>query len=476
MAVAAVTPGDVTGAQVVDAVDVVEVVVIGAGFAGLSAAVRLAKQGVRVLVLEARGRLGGRATSFQDRETGALVDNGQHVLLGCYRETFSFLGDIACLDHVRLERQLGVTMVDTAGVRSRLSCPPLPSPFHAVAGIFEWEALSWRDRVAFLKMVTPLRLAARQLRPGSTVVAASPGETVDQWLVRHGQTARLREMLWHPLALAALNQPAQTAAAPVFARVLAEMFGADSRAAAIALPRRPLSVTYADPARAYIEAHGGRVCTGVSAEVDVQAGRSTVRSGGERWAPQAVVVAVPWHTLPALFRGDVTTLEPLLTRARATQPSPIVSVNLWYDRPLMPLMDDGFVGLPSRHMQWAFDKSGAFDQAGYVSLVSSGAANLVDRPNPELVALADSELRSAFPGQRDWHLLRGSVVREPRATFSLAPGQPERPGTRTAVPGLYLAGDWLATGLPATIESAVRSGHAAADAVLRDRLTPVIRS
>src|SRR5207248_11698356 len=114
-------------------------VVIGAGFAGLSAAVRMTKSGARVLVLEARARLGGRATAFPDRETGEIVDNGQHVLLGCYHATFDFLREIGALDHVRVPPQLAVTMIDRAGQRSRLVCPPLPAPLHLLAGVLEWD-------------------------------------------------------------------------------------------------------------------------------------------------------------------------------------------------------------------------------------------------------------------------------------------------------------------------------------------------
>src|SRR5437868_15302755 len=113
----------------------VEVVVVGAGFAGLSAAVRLARGGARVTVLEARARLGGRATAFHDRETGALVDNGQHVLLGCYTSTFAFLREIGAGDHVALQQTLSVTMIDRNGRRSRLVCPPLPAPLHLIAGV-----------------------------------------------------------------------------------------------------------------------------------------------------------------------------------------------------------------------------------------------------------------------------------------------------------------------------------------------------
>ena len=201
-----------------------DAIVIGAGFAGLSAAVRLTRKGARVLVLEARTRLGGRATALEDRETGELVDNGQHVLLGCYTDTFAFLSDIGALDHVDVQSQLAVTMIDRRGVRSQLVCPSLPAPFHLVAGLLDWDALSWRDRFSAFGMAAPLRLARRALAPGATRLAASPGETVEAWLVRNGQTPRLQELLWDPLALAALNQPAERAGATLFARVLAEMF------------------------------------------------------------------------------------------------------------------------------------------------------------------------------------------------------------------------------------------------------------
>jgi len=213
-----------------------DVVVVGGGFAGLSAAVRLTRRGAKVVVLEGRGRLGGRATAFHDRETGELVDNGQHVLLGCYTDTLAFLSDIGALGNVTVARQLSVTMIDCDGRRSRLVCPTLPSPMHLLAGIFDWEALTWKDRLSVLGMAAPLRRARRALRPGSTRLAASPGETVGAWLERNGQSARLREMLWEPLALAALNQSVEEAAAPPFARVLAEMFGPDPSAAAIVLP------------------------------------------------------------------------------------------------------------------------------------------------------------------------------------------------------------------------------------------------
>jgi squalene-associated FAD-dependent desaturase len=442
-----------------------DVIVIGAGFAGLSAAVRLTASGARVLVLEAKSRLGGRATAFQDRETGDLVDNGQHVIVGCYTETFAFLRAIGAEDRVDIQRQFAVTMIDRSGRPSRLECPALPPPFHLLAGVMEWDALSWRDRFSVLGIAPALKLARRQLRGDSGVIAASPGETVESWLIRNGQTPRVREMLWDPLALAALNQRPEKASAPPFARVLASMFGDNARNAAIGWSNVPLHMMYAEPARTYLEAHGSTVLTGTAAIVRSASDDDVIVHGGERtWSAGAVISAVPWYAVPALFEQVPPALKSLTTAAEQTAASPIVTVNLWFDRGGLV---EPFIGLPGRTFQWAFDKALMFNSGrSYVSLVSSGAESVLSRTNDELVAVAQDELMNAVPDLRQATLSRASVVREPRATFSLAPGQPARPSTRTGMRRFLLAGDWVDTGLPATIEGAVCSGHRAADVVL----------
>ena len=442
-----------------------DVIVVGAGFAGLGAATALAEAGKRVLVLEARPVPGGRASSFTDPSTRERVDNGQHLMLGCYRETLAFLDRIGARSSVRVQESLEVAMVDREGRPSVLRCPALPSPLHLLGGLAEWEAVSWRDRFSALNLLGPLRRAQRFLATGKGWLPASPGETVDAWLERNGQSARLREMLWEPLALAALNQDARHAAAPVFVRVLARMFGPDPRDSALAVPLLPLTELYALPAMEFVGARGGEVRLSSPARVRLSGGRvEAVETNGASFTPSAVVLATEWMALAGALCGDPSPLADVLAAASATAASPIVTVNLWFDR---PVLDIPFLGLPGRTFQWMFDKRQVFGQdASHLSCVSSGAAAVVALSNEALAALAFAELSAAVPRAAAAAVVRRVVVREKRATFSLAPGQPGRPATRTAVAGLFLAGDWIETGLPATIEGAVVSGHRAAHAIL----------
>ena len=208
-------------------------VVIGGGFAGLSAAAMLAERGREVLLLEARGRLGGRATAFADRETGELVDNGQHVLFGCYRETFAFLHRIGAAANVRVQDALQLPFIAADGRRSTLTCPPWPAPLHLAAGVLRWRALPLADRLSALRLAPLIRRARSGHR-----APVDPNLTVLDWLRAHGQTDALIASLWEPLAVAALNQPIASAAAEPFVRVLTEMFARDPQAAAVVLPAR----------------------------------------------------------------------------------------------------------------------------------------------------------------------------------------------------------------------------------------------
>jgi hypothetical protein len=292
--------------------------------------------------------------------------------------------------------------------------------------------------------------------------------------VRHRQTPRLIELLWEPLAVATLNQQIDEASGSAFAGVLRRMFTKNRRDGALGLPLKALDELYAFPSRDYIERAGGAVRVNAAARVTWTEGAmvrgamvpgATVRVREEVLSAKAVICAVAWFALPSVFPDRPAALEGVLRAAESTAASPIVTVNLWFDR---PVTSHSFVGLPGRAMQWVFDKRAILgDGSSHLSLVSSGANALVGQGNQELVDLAVRELTDALPSARSAVLRRAVVVREKRATFSVAPGQPPRPPVETAIPGLFLAGDWIDTGLPATIESAVVSGHRAAEAAMR---------
>ena len=452
-----------------------DVIVVGGGFAGLSAATALSERGVPVTLFESRPTLGGRATAFTDPGTGERVDNGQHVLIGGYVETFRFLRRVGAERHVYLQPQLTVDVIERSGRASRLKCPLLPAPLHLLGGLLGWKALTWRDRLATVRVVRSVRLQAdlgpaNRLRQGyggqeaGRSVQREPEETVREWLVRNGQTPRLIELLWEPLAVAALNQPIDAAAAAPFAAVLHRMFSVRREDSSLGLPTRPMDELYAGPSRTWIEQRRGTVHVNSPARIRTQPGLA-VQVRDEEFRPRVVICAVPWYALGELFVDRPAELEPILSAAERTPACPIVTVNLWFDRVVTPNM---FVGLPGRTMQWVFDKRAIFaETSSHLSVVCSAADAIVGLSNQQLIDLAVDEVRSALPEARAATLRRAVAVREKRATFSVAPGMPTRPETRTAVPGLLLAGDWIDTGLPATIESAVISGHLAADAAVR---------
>jgi predicted NAD/FAD-dependent oxidoreductase len=272
------------------------------------------------------------------------------------------------------------------------------------------------------------------------------------------------------LALAALNQSIDHAAASHFVAVLARMLGPDPLSAALVLPAVPLDQLYAEPAREWLLARGHEVRVSAPAHVEVEGERvRAIRVRDERIEVAAVLSAVPWYAFGALFDAPPAALADTLRHAGAMQSSPIVTVNLWFDR---PILDDLLIGLPGRVFQWVFDKRAIVGGTmTHLSLISSGADEVVAQTNDELVAMALRELREAIPAARAAVLNKAIAVREKRSTFSLAPDAPPRPVTETPIGGLFLAGDWIDTGLPATIESAVVSGHRAADKILTTKAT-----
>ncbi|HTS70543.1 MAG TPA: hydroxysqualene dehydroxylase HpnE [Terriglobia bacterium] len=437
-----------------------DVLIIGGGFAGLTAGIALAESGKRVCLLEQKPYLGGRARSFRDPTTGSVVDNGQHLFMGCYHSTIRFLETIGTLDRIHFQSRLAVPFLDRGGRLTRLDCPDLPSPWHLLVGVLRSRSFSWKQKLEVLKLGRVLRGAG----PGSATV----GESVAAWLSRQGQSEGLQRNFWDLLCIAAMNEDPRRASAQLFERVLKlALFSspADSR---LGIARGGLSECYTDASAAFIESRDGLVQTGRNVkQLLIAEGvcRGVELASGERIEGFPVISAVPWHQLAALIPKDLLRAEPFFAGALALRPAPIISINLWFDAPITDLE---FAGLRGSTIQWLFDKSrilGADDHC--ISLVLSGAHEHVGREKEQLLAVALRELGEMLPAVQEASLVHSLVIKERFATFSPSPeAEPLRPPARTPIRGLFLAGDWTATGLPATIEGAVQSGYTAAGEVL----------
>ncbi|MFC5462860.1 hydroxysqualene dehydroxylase HpnE [Massilia niabensis] len=439
-----------------------QVAVIGGGWAGCAAAVELAGKGARVTLFESSRTLGGRARAVEVQ--GRLLDNGQHILLGAYNETLGLLTRVG---------------VDPAGALLRLplqmryppdsgaldfAAPRLPAPWHMIVALVRATGLGRDDKLALAQLFTGLRWMGWRL---------DQDVSVSTLLERYGQTPRLARLLWHPLCLAALNTPPERASANVFMATLRDSLGARRAASDMLIPRLELSALFPTAAARYIEAHGGVLKTGAKVGALARAAGGWELESGERF--DAVVLATPPGAAAALLAPHAEAAA-LAAQLNAFEHEPIATCYLQYDAgmrlplPFCALLDEPATG---RFGQFAFDR-GQLDpgQAGLLAVVISAAAGAAALEQEALAQLVAAQLAEAFADPRLAAPLWSRVITEKRATFSCSPGL-VRPGNLTALPRLVLAGDYTASDYPATLESAVRSGQAAARAILAgDRLPP----
>jgi squalene-associated FAD-dependent desaturase len=434
-----------------------EVLIIGGGFAGLAAGVALSGAGRRVRLLEQKPHLGGRARSFIDPTTGSVVDNGQHILIGAYHATLHFLEEIGTLDHIRFQPGLSVRFLEDGGRLSSLNCPRLPSPWHLLAGVLRSDGFSWREKLEILR----LGRALDSTGPASSSTAAL---SVEEWLTRLGQSERLRRNFWDLFSIAIMNEDPRRAAASIFARVLRLALFSSPEDSRIGIPQGGLSGCYTQAAVDYIQSRDGEVETGRNVSGFVIADgvcRGVKLASGEIVEASHVISAVPWFEFVRLLPAELLRAEPVFAGILGLRPAPIISINLWFDRLVTTLE---FTGLRGTTVQWLFNRA-AGDGPGrdYVSLVLSGAHAHIGRSKEELLSVALADLARVVPETRDAKLIHSLVIKERFATFSPSvDAEALRPTTSTPIPGLILAGDWTATGLPATIEGAVQSGFTAA--------------
>lgn len=446
-------------------VEAKDVVVIGAGFAGLAAGVALAERGLRVAVLERKPALGGRAYSFEDPDTGDFVDNGQHVLMGCYTESLDFLRKIGSTDKLVFHRDLEIEMLAGPGRSATLRTARLPGPMHMSAALMRYRHLSAGERISVmrggLKMLAMRRREHRNLEK----------LTVADLMTALGQSNNARRSFWYPLSIATLNDEPEISSAALLAEVLKRAFFSRRADSAFVYSRVGLSDLYCTGARAYIERAGGVVATHSIVEAietgdDGLATHVRLRDGRRLGAANFISAAAPHHLLRMLPESVVA--DPLFARIAQLQTSPIICAHVWLDREVTRSAFVGFIGTAT---QWMFNKRKIFERhgerhPGYLSFVISGARKLVDSANEEILDLVISDLCAMIPAARNAKVVKALVLKEKQATMAPEPRSYElRPTATTPIANLFLAGDWIQTGLPATIESAVVSGRAAAAAV-----------
>ena len=437
------------------------VVVVGGGLSGLAAAVHLTSRGIPVVLLEQRKVPGGRAYSFVDESTGTVIDNGQHVLIAGYTATMDFLGMIGTRDRLTVQRRPELMFHHPERGFCRFRLPHLPAPLHLLGGILTTGLFSAADKLRLIR-------AGRAL--GSFSAEREGGMTVEAWLDSLGQSAETKRSFWEPLAVAIMNEHIGVASALVFTRALRTAFLSGPGASALAIPAVGLSDLYVDPARSFIEKHGGRVRCSADVTASLAGGDAVTAvrlRDGETIACSALILAVPSYRAAGLL-PDRLREGGFLAAAASIPVSPIVSIHLWFERDFMTCESLGVIG---RRIQWVFNRKkiapgSETKTGGHVSTVISAAHAFVDTGNDDLARIALEDLRSVF-GADMGHAVHAVVIREKRGTFSCTPEVERiRPGPDTPIANLFIAGDWTDTGYPATIEGAIMSGLRCADRIL----------
>jgi squalene-associated FAD-dependent desaturase len=433
------------------------VAIVGGGLAGLAAGCALADAGLEVTLFERRPYLGGRASSYEHPGTGEVVDNCQHVLLGCCTNLIHFYDRLGVSGKIRWFDEL--TFIEPGGRASRMAPSFLPAPMHNVPAFLRARMLSVKDKLAIARAMAEL---SRGLPEDSE-------ENFLAWLKRHRQTERAIERFWKTVLVSALNEDLDRMSVRYAAQVFRESFMKSAAAGRMGLPTIPLSDLYGSAAE-YIRARGGRVAlrSGATAIGPKQNSVGVFSNAGEQRFDCAIVAA-PFQGVAGLLPAD-SAATPIRQQLEFFEGSPITGIHLWFDREITSLPH---AVLLDRTIQWMFHKSKFHEPredaapGSYVELVVSASKSLVPKSREEILDLAARELAEFFPAVREAKIVKAAVIKEIYATYAILPGlDKHRPGAKTQWPNIFLAGDWTATGWPATMEGAVRSGYLAAETLM----------
>ncbi len=430
------------------------VAIIGAGTSGLAAAVTLcsaeSERPVAVTVFESRREAGGRTRSFVDSETGDILDNGQHLLMGCYTSTLQYLRTIGA-EHL-LQKQNSLELPFVLPTEQRMSVVKLPRhvpvPLNLLIGLLRNDLLHRYEKIAALRFGFGIMMFNYDKK-------MAMGSCADLFRYAH-QPVTLIKKLWEPIVVGTMNLPPDKASAQVFLHTLRLVFLQNKRFSALLFPKVGLSDLLINPALLYLEAQGCRISYGQQIH-SITAGNNLIylETEDRRDVFDAAIFAGNYHDI-SFLPEEIRLPTPSVTY------SPIVNAYFWTDKKIVGLPICGFIGTT---LQWSFTKPSHFSTE-LIACTMSAAEDMIKKDNDEIARIFWYDLMRSFP-DNDAHLLRSVIIKEKRATPLLdARLQMIRPKTRTTVPNLYLAGDLVQNGLPMTIEGAVLNGQKAAKEVL----------
>ena len=436
------------------------VVIIGAGWAGLAAAVKLSQQGQKVILFESAKQAGGRARSvrFDNKDINSKeVDNGQHLLIGAYIECLKLMDIVGVNIETSLKRlPLLLTVINPDDSKLILKAPALPAPLHLLYALFTAKGLTFKDRIAAIKFGIYLRINNYQLKQDVSV---------EKLFQLSKQTDILVRQLWEPLCLSIMNTPIKDASANVFMQVFKDAFTNKRKDADLLLPTVALSSLFPNTAINYIENNGGKVYLKSRVEkIDInnnQVASVTAKIKGDEVQTiktSNVIIATAPQNLKKLI-AEHSSLTSISNNIEQFNYEPIVTVYLQY--PEQTQLNQPMIGLSGTLSQWVFDRGSFCQQAGLISVVISCNGKHMAMDDDTLTQTVEDEIAILFENKPS--LISSFVIREKRATFACTVNINDiRPKNTTNVEGLFLAGDYTDTHLPATLEGAVRSGIEAA--------------
>ncbi len=452
-----------------------DVIILGGGIAGIAAALELLDAGRHVMLVEARGFLGGRAFSFTDGQTGLSLDNGQHVIVGCCTQFIDFMDRLGAKDRWFLQKRLRIPAHSRAGKAGTLSASSLPAPFHLLPSLLAYPHLGPMDKLRVLAGMLRARLTDRH-HPDLEHV------TFYQWLRENGQSDRAINNLWNLVVEPTLNDNVRDVSAAMGLMIVQGGMLDGAANANLGYAVDGLLPAIGEPAKKLLEERGARLVFGdpirnillsQDSEGTGTAGRATSLelASGRRLCSETFVSALPFSALLRVLPPETAALD-FFRDIGKLEWSPIVNLHILYDR---PVMEEPFCAFVDSPLQWVFNRSmiageGMSEGKQLLTVSVSAAWQYIDLPRQELAETFLAEFAQVFPSAREAVVESISVVKQREATFRCLPGANLlRPGPDTTISNLFLAGEWTNTGWPSTMEGAVRSGYSAARSVIQSQ-------